>query len=59
MERPAEGYGSGPAFAGPPDVLSALEAQYVETMEVFYYGAEPYPSFEQVQARVQERAALL
>jgi len=57
--RPDEGFAASEAFCAQGQLRDALGREYSETMDAFYFGAEPYPSFEAVCERVEERRELL
>jgi hypothetical protein len=57
--RPHEGFAASPAFRGAPALRAELERQYTQTMDIFYFGSDPYPPFDAVCERVENQRKLL
>ena len=57
--RPNEGFANSPAFDPATSISTRLRATYDRTMPELYFGKDPLPTWEQVCARVAERASLL
>lgn len=57
--RPEGGFAASPAFRAAPSLRAELERQYRQTMDIFYFGPDPYPSFHAVCERVESRRELL
>lgn len=57
--RPTDGFAASLAFQADAQLQDALSREYEQTMEAFYFGTEPYPTFEAVCERVAQRRELL
>ena len=57
--RPEDGFATSPAFDPATSISDRLRATYETTMPELYFGHDPLPTWEQICARVAERAALL
>lgn len=57
--RPNDGFATSPAFDQATSVSARLHTMYDTTMPELYFGHDPLPTWEQVCARVAERAVLL
>lgn len=57
--RPEGGFATSRAFHAGDALHAAIVAQYVDTMDAYYFGSGPYPSFDAVCKRVEEHRDLL
>lgn len=57
--RPDDGFATCPAFDPATSISGRLRAMYDTTMPELYFGNDPLPTWEQVCARVSDRATLL
>ena len=57
--RPDSGFAASEAFCAQEPLRGALALEYQATMDVFYFGTDPYPPFDVVCERVEERREIL
>jgi Nucleotidyl transferase AbiEii toxin, Type IV TA system len=58
-ERPENGFADSTAFCAEGELRQTLADEYERTLDIFYFGNDPYPRFDAVCERVNDQRDLL